>query len=146
MFTSQKDGDTFSLVLELLTALRPRRIQTSRCVLSRCSCKHLAMACFLSHPTFMSMSLPLSRCVRRYYAQQAYASVNHSHIPPGTYSADVATLANYAPLGVAALNGSCTSIPSVSLQSAGKEWTGRVISADGKRTATITHDRLLLVA
>ena len=83
--------------------------------------------------------------LHRYYAQQAYASVNHSHVPQGTFTADMKTLEKYAPLGKRALNGSCTGVPTVSLSSSGKEWTGIVSSADGTRSAIITHDRLLLV-
>jgi len=57
----------------------------------------------------------------------------------------VVALARLAPLGVAALNGTCSRLPTVTLAADGKSYVGEVADLVRKRTASITHDRLLLV-
>ena len=81
-----------------------------------------------------------------YYAQKHFAGTNISGGGgQGNFTSDLHDLSRFAPLGVMALNGSCSRLPTVMLAAARGEYTGRVVSLDGKREASITQDRLLLV-
>ena len=90
-----------------------------------------------------------SVAMQMYYAQRAWVATNESK---GLYTADLSTLQRFAPLGPAALNGSCTGLPHVSLAAGGTAYTAHVASADPtwpppihQRTASVTQDRYLLV-
>ena len=78
-----------------------------------------------------------------YYAEKAYFVAENT----SRYSSDVrGTLADLAPLGRRALNGTCGGgVPTVVLSASGSRFVGYVRSSDGKRVATITDDRYLLV-
>ena len=84
-----------------------------------------------------------SIAMQLYYAEKAYFVAENT----SRYSSDVrGTLADLAPLGRRALNGTCGGdVPTVVLTASGSRFVGTVRSSDGKRVATITDDRYLLV-
>jgi len=77
-----------------------------------------------------------------YYAQKAFAA---SAAGRGNFTEDMAVLAELAPLGPAALNGTCTCPPTVTLAHGRKAYTAHVGDLHQNRTASVTQDRYLLV-
>eukprot|EP00038_Savillea_parva_P012574 m.205560 g.205560 ORF g.205560 m.205560 type:complete len:442 (-) comp22997_c0_seq1:178-1503(-) len=83
-----------------------------------------------------------SVAMQLYYAQEAYKAGH------GSFTTNVDSLAQFAPLGPAALNGTCTHVPTVTLTDRGgvPGYKAMVASrSEPARTATITDDRYLLV-
>ena len=62
-----------------------------------------------------------------------------------SYTSDISKLAQYAPLGPAALNGTCTAVPEVKLSQGGASYIAHVRGSTGGRVASVTDERLLLV-
>ena len=64
-----------------------------------CLCLHLSPACFQFATGAVNATQPVkdpdfalrSVAMQLYYAQQAFAAVNHTHSPAGRYTADLGT-------------------------------------------------------
>ncbi len=74
-----------------------------------------------------------------YYAQHAYAAANN-----GTFTADVQSLFWYVS-DPHILDGTCTSVPAITLTNGGKNFNASLTSMDGTQLATIQDDRYMRV-
>ena len=84
------------------------------------------------------------KCIKRSVAMQVYYAQKKRG--RGNYTEDVAALAETAPLGPRALNGTCTGVPSVAVNAEGATFVASVRDTAGRRVATVTEDRYLLVS
>ena len=91
---------------------------------------------FMSHE--MHKMHKRSVAMQVYYAQKKRGR--------GNYTEDVTALAETAPLGPRALNGTCTGVPSVAVNAGGATFVASVRDTAGRRVATVTEDRYLLVS
>ena len=90
-----------------------------------------------------SRAIILTGLPQLYYAELAWVGTNKSN---GLYTANLALLEQFAPLGPAALNGTCTGLPHVVLSGGGTGFTATVSSATSpSRVASVTDERHLLV-
>lgn len=74
-----------------------------------------------------------------YYAQHAYGGAHN-----GSYTSDITQLLPYVD-GPYVLNGSCTSVPQITLTSGGKGFIAWSIDPSGTMAASITDDRYMRV-
>lgn len=74
-----------------------------------------------------------------YDAQKAWAKKHN-----GVYTSDIKELQSLAASGT--LDGTCTKLPMISVHGNGKSFKAEVQSTDGKTTASIRDDRLLLIS